>query len=467
MSLLVLELSGQSTWRRTYGGFDTDEARSVRQTADGGFVLLGSTGSFGFGGGDMYLIKLDASGLPEWSRTYTDAQVQFGSRIRVLPDGYLMAGTTTGPNGYDILLLKTDLNGMVQWQKQFGSEDWDLAADMELGPNNIFIVGTTYGDAGSAGDIWVICTDLSGDTLWTRTLGTDLEDQGLGAGVSSDGGVLVSGTSFIGPGDQDGIVAKLSATGDLEWSRSIGGDSTDLVTDVLEASSGSIVYCGNSRSYATVTQVLVGELSLGGDSVWQYTYGSDGDSETREIVETATGDFGIAMFNSSFNAGGRDMFLMIMDPVGGFVLGKNYGGAFDEEGFSVDVTPNGGFIVAGTTETYGPGSRAMYVVRVHANAETDDDTVFEMFDPLPVPDHPTQTNVVSFHPNPTSNTVTVRSEEALRSMSLFDATGRPVRTASLNGTTDSIDIDVPAGTYVANITFRNGGFAVQRLIVIP
>ena len=459
-------LLAQTTWRRTYGGFGADEARSVRQTSDGGYILFGSTGSFGFGGGDMYLLRLDADGTPLWSRTYLDGFVQTGMACREVADGFIFVGSTNGMIGYDVLLLKVGFGGEVVWQKQFGSANWDLASDLEVLTDGLVIVGTTYGSGSGTGDAYVLRTDEQGDLLWTATLGGFGEDQGMGAGVANDGGVFVTGIEGVGGSDQNGFITKLTPTGAVEWNRIIGGDSLDYVYDAVETVSGDIVFSGGSRSYSTVWQVLVGKLNSAGDSLWQNAFGSVGDSKGYEVSLTSTGGHAQAVYNSAFNAGGRDMFLLLTDVDGIFLLGKNYGGLGDEEGYSLQATSDGGYIVAGMTETYGPGLRAMYVVKSNAIGETLDDTVYEMFDPLTTNDLTSEsTSLLTLIPSPSSGPLTVRAKEELQDLSISDMTGRQLLSRAVQGLEVGLDLELPSGTYVLSATTQQGHILRQVFIL--
>ena len=93
---------GQITWRKTYGGFGIDVGHSIKQTLDGGYLALGTTGSFGLGSSDFYLVKLDADGNREWSSTYGTPSIEQGWSIAQGVNGYALAGFTSGiGGGYD------------------------------------------------------------------------------------------------------------------------------------------------------------------------------------------------------------------------------------------------------------------------------------------------------------------------------------------------------------------------------
>ncbi|MBL0044509.1 MAG: hypothetical protein IPP33_08955 [Flavobacteriales bacterium] len=155
----------QSPWQRTYGGFGSDEGMSVDNTSDGGFIVLGSTGSWGAGGGDIYLLKLDSTGELQWSKTFGGIGVEQGASVKTLEDGgFAIAGTTASPpaTGYDGLLIRTDASGNVLWERTYGGEGGSLSTDCVcclMGSPwlaSLSTVGTMQEMSGSFARTWVV-----------------------------------------------------------------------------------------------------------------------------------------------------------------------------------------------------------------------------------------------------------------------------------------------------------------------
>lgn len=417
----------QSTWRRTYGGYGSNVGNSIRQTEDGGYVIAGSTGSFGVGG-DAYLIKIDPDGLPIWSGSYGGDGVQTGVACRELADGYILAGTTSlgDHGGYDLFMVRIDDNSNVVWQRSYGTDEWDICMDLEVTSDGFVLVGTTY--SGDQGDAYVVRTDLNGDTIWTRTLGGAFLDEGRGALVLSDDGIIVTGSTSVNADDADGFVSKLDADGVQTWFTTFGGDSADYLHSAVETLDGGFACSGSTKSYSDVLQVLVCKVDADGNSVWQHEYGSMGDSEAAEIQVDPNGGFAMASYNSYANAGGTDMVLFLISETGDFILGKNYGGIGDETGISLQCNPDGGYTIVGTAEEYGPGVRSIFVVRCDSTGETADDTVYEMFDPLDIVSvGSTKSPAVRLFPNPASIETRWTADRIYDHMRLVGPDGRIVR----------------------------------------
>lgn len=347
----------QVTWRRSYGGYDSDRAACVRQTVDGGYILAGSTGSFGHGSGDMYAIRLDDLGDPLWSRTFGGVGVDIGVSCRELSDGFVFAGTTTTGEhgGYDLFLVRTDADGGVLWQRSYGSASWDLCNAMEVLTDGFVLAGISYGFDTPLGAAYVVRTDLLGDTIWTRQFHTAFPSECSGISLSSDGGFILAGSVGTATDLTDGFLTKLSSAGDEVWSSFPGGDSTDYLISVVESPSGDIVACGGTHSVNPFMQVYIVGSSSAGVLQWEQFIGSVADAAGTEIRNGPNSGYVFTGYNT-LNLGTRDMILTTIDASGQFQIGNNFGDGEPADGYSVDQTDDGGFVVAGWCENYGPGS---------------------------------------------------------------------------------------------------------------
>jgi hypothetical protein len=155
----------QVRFARTYGGTNADGALSVRQTSDGGYIVTGITYSFG-AGGDIFLIKTGANGNIQWAKTYGGGGSEEASSVRQTSDGgYIVAGRTYyfGAGG-DIFLIKTDANGNVQWAKTYGGTGLDWAFSVQQTSDGGYIVtGITYSFGAGSSDIFLVKTDANGN----------------------------------------------------------------------------------------------------------------------------------------------------------------------------------------------------------------------------------------------------------------------------------------------------------------
>jgi len=121
--ILKLDSSGNILWQKKYGGSSKDRARSIQQTTDGGYILTGHTWSYGAGYKDTWVLKLDSGGAVQWQKTYGGSAKDTAQSIQQTTDGgYIVAGSTEsfGAGLEDVWVLKLDSGGNIQWQKAYG-----------------------------------------------------------------------------------------------------------------------------------------------------------------------------------------------------------------------------------------------------------------------------------------------------------------------------------------------------------
>jgi hypothetical protein len=214
--LLKLDEQGSLTWSKTFGGTGWDDAFSVEETADGGYIIAGRTESTN-PSGDIYLIKTDENGDESWSRVFGGAGIEIGYAVEQTPDGgYVVAGRTSsyGAGGDDVYVIKTDAGGDTLWTRTFGGENSDCGYDVEHTVDGGFIVvGDTWpSDSGTADDVYIIKLDSQGVMRWWRTIGGTAyaTDRAYSVRQTDDGGYIIGGiTLSMGSGDGDFYLIRL------------------------------------------------------------------------------------------------------------------------------------------------------------------------------------------------------------------------------------------------------------------
>jgi hypothetical protein len=219
--LIKTDGHGDTLWTRAYGGTNEDYANSVQQTTDGGYVVAGSTQSFGAGDGDVYLVKTDAHGDTIWTRTYGGLSSDVGYSVRQTSDGgYIIAGLTSsfGAGNNDVYLIKINAQGDTLWTRTYGGTDDDEGHSVEQTTDGGYIVAGFTGLYGpSGGDVYLIRTNSSGDTLWTRTYGGSCEDAGNSVQQTADGGYVIAGVACsFAEGNGDVYIVKTDTIGNVD-----------------------------------------------------------------------------------------------------------------------------------------------------------------------------------------------------------------------------------------------------------
>jgi len=199
-----------------------EKGHSLIQTSDGGYAIAGSTESFGAGKWDVYVIKLDANGNLQWTKTIGGPKYDYGySLIQTSDGGYAIAGTTYsfGAGREDVYVVKLDASGNLQWTKTIGGENWDAGRSLiQTSDGGYAIAGHSFGAGGN--DVYLVKLDANGNLQWTKTIGGPNGEGILLFHVpddiiqTSDGGYAIAGgTKSFGAGGMDVYVVKLDKNG--------------------------------------------------------------------------------------------------------------------------------------------------------------------------------------------------------------------------------------------------------------
>ena len=244
---------GGQLWIQVYGGSNNDMAYSVARNSDGGFVVAGVTYSFGSGAPNVYVLRIDSLGDTLWTRTYGGTGEDYAFSARQTADsGFIICGTTYsyGAGQSDIYLVKTNAAGDTQWTRTFGGAEAEHGHSViQTADSGYVVCGITRSFGAGDADIWLIRTDAGGDTLWTRTFGGDTADLGHSVAQTADHGFILCGqTASFGAGNYDAWLIKTDSTGDTLWTRTFGGADDDRGYSVQQTVDQGFIIAGMAKS---------------------------------------------------------------------------------------------------------------------------------------------------------------------------------------------------------------------------
>jgi len=365
-------------WQKTFGGSGHDIGSSVKQTLDGGYIIAGWTESFGEGMSDIYLLKTDASGELIWQRTFGGSGEDNAQAVQNTSDGgYIIVGHTFsfGSGDPDVYLLRTDTFGQLIWQRTFGGSGWDWGYSVQqTSDGGYIIVGWTDSFGAGEGDVYLIKTDPSGNLVWQRTFGGSKFDSGSSVQQTSDGGYIIVGwTQSFGAGSSDIYLLKTDASGQLIWQTTFGGSSGEVGFSIQQTSDGGYIILGYTLSFGQGGyDVYLVKTNSTGSLIWQKSFGGSGDEGGASVCRTADGGYIVAGWTDSFGAGEGDVYLIKTDPSGNLVWQRTFGGSKVDTGNFVQQTTDGGYIIAGWTSSFGAGETDVYLTKLGPEGPAED-----------------------------------------------------------------------------------------------
>ncbi len=247
--LIRTNSDGDTLWTKTYGGTSYDWGYSVQECAptksgqaSGGFIIAGVTMSFGAGYEDIYLVRTDSEGDTLWTKTYggTDWDGSYSVQ-ECASGGFIIVGTTKsfGAGSRDVYLIRTDADGDTLWTKTYGGTSYDCGYSVqECASGGFIIAGRTNSFYVGSYDVYLVRTNAEGDTSWTRTYGGP-GGEGRSVQECAEGGFIILSIHPV-------YLIRTNADGDTLWTKTYGGGSQDYGNSVQECASGGFIITGSS-----------------------------------------------------------------------------------------------------------------------------------------------------------------------------------------------------------------------------
>lgn len=329
LSLLSFNLSSQDVFQKFYGTPQNDEGYSLLKLSDGNLLLACATAQNNSSNRDILLIKIDDQGNEIWSTKCGGANDDFPRAVIQTSDlGLAVVGSTYsfGFGGEDVFLVKLGSNGNVQWSKTYGGFNEERGFSLQQTIDGGFIIGgTTQTNSNGNADVFFVKTNASGVVEWSRSMGGGSSDNCFDIKPTSDGGFIFTGAqASYGTGPWDYWLVKITASGNLSWAKAYGGFGEEHSRIVHEANDGGFIIMGHTTSWgAGGWDILMIKTDENGNEQWSKVFGGSANEFAGDFA--ATGDaYYMATFSESYG-NGRDFLVMKIDNNGNLIWGRNIG----------------------------------------------------------------------------------------------------------------------------------------------
>jgi hypothetical protein len=308
----------------------------------------------------------------QWVKNIGGEANDFGYEVQQTSDGgYIIAGYTFsyGAGLNDVYLIKTDKNGNTLWTKTFGGPYWDVGYSLQQVSDGGYIITGYRGTEGvgryGKTDVYLIKTNSSGDVQWEKTFGGDGYDCGYSVIQTSGGDYIMAGyTESSGADSKDIYIVKTNHQGDTIWTRTLGAGEWDEAYAVRQTTDGNYIVVGYTQSFGAGSRdVYLIKINPDGDTLWTRTFGGDDWEEGRSVQQTRDNGYIITGSTVSYGAGEWDVYLIKTDSLGDTLWTRTFGGEKYDIGMSVQQTSDGGFIIAGLTHSFGAGEGDLYMIK--------------------------------------------------------------------------------------------------------
>jgi uncharacterized delta-60 repeat protein len=359
-------------WQKTFGGTKKDRAYDVAPTHDGGAVVVGGCKSFSQGRTDACILKMDAKGNILWTKSYGGKKRDSANAVVETTDGNIvvvgnsMSYSEDGDS--DVFVLKLNQQGKVLWKHTYGGSENEVGNGVDAIANGgVIIAGLTESYGQGNEDVYFLKLNANGKVLAESAIGGSGDDYASAIARTNDGNYVLGGASeSFGDNGFDFYYIKLSPSGALLWEKTLGGENDDIIYDLVSAGGkGDFAFAGMTKSYGSKHKDLtVLKMNKDGNNYWHKIFGFKSKEYANSLVTTKDGGFVVAGTTKSFGMGKYDFYIIRLNNRGNLIWANVYGNEERDIAHGVTQLNNGQFIVVGQTDSYGKGSDDFFMMNL-------------------------------------------------------------------------------------------------------
>ncbi len=366
--MVVHSASAQVTFEKWLGGIESDDAKGVVQLPDSGFAMLGRSWSFSNGGSDILLIRTDKYGDTLWTKHYGGTGNEFtNGAIKITSDGgFVFAGNTSSfgpgtPAGFNWYLVKTDADGALQWSKTWGSTGNDELKHVIQTTDGNYLLTGAWIVAGFTNGV-ILKIDEAGNTLWGDTLPSFGSSHFMYACENAQQEYVVAGYSFVET--INAVTRKYDAGGTMLISKMYEAPTAEAAITIETVPAGGYICSatwGESFSFDPWILRLDENLDTVFTKIMDFSYNIAGNSAKEYSVYPSGSGFFIC------GSIANKLMLRKTDENLNTIWEELYGDVSGEAGYEGIPTNDGGYIAVGLTYSYGAGAADVYYIKTDAN----------------------------------------------------------------------------------------------------
>ena len=361
----------ETVWEKVYGGEDDDIAYDTVMLENGDTAIIGECKSFDAQRSDICIIRMDDKGVIKWRKLLGGKKSDRGMKITRSKDGNLLilgSGKSFNDNAdRDLYVAKISLEGKLIWENSFGGDRDEYAGGI-AGTNDggVMIVGDSesYSKKGYK-DIYIVRLDKNGKSISARTIGGKYNDEAKSLTRTADGNFLMVGSREVKhSGDADFFLMKLDQEGKKLWARILGENDNDVLNAVTPTPDGGVVATGKTRSFGSAqTDLSVMYFNKNGKLIWHKIYGFKYYDEGNAVTMTKDGGYLVAGTTNSMGKGDFDNYLLALSSKGKLLWSKLYGKKNKDIAHGITRTSDGAIMIVGESDSYSR-SKKFYMIKV-------------------------------------------------------------------------------------------------------
>ncbi|MEE9379484.1 MAG: SBBP repeat-containing protein [Candidatus Lokiarchaeia archaeon] len=353
-------------WNFTWGGSSGEGCSVLTNDSQGNIFALGNTQSYGAGGSDICIIKLNKSGNLEWNITWGNPDSDLGNDIIINnnSDIYVVGyNYTSTMDTAQLCLIKFNASGNQEWNVTYGGMDFDRGNGISIDSSeNIYIVGTTKSFGASDNNIWLLKYNKTGHLQWNTTMDFGNNDRGRDIFIDSDSYIYLTGSARNQTTSKDDIfLMKLDLGGNRLWNKTWGG-TFQTYDPSFDRDSSNNIYISGVKSGDSMDLLLL-KYGSSGNLLWNTTWGGDGEEWIYDVLVDRNDHVWITGSTFSFGVSSKEAFIIKFDYAGNILWNTTWGYDANDIGRALNMDVSNNILMGGNTQNASTFDYNLFIVK--------------------------------------------------------------------------------------------------------